>query len=109
MNCNNNNNEDNNAVNWLEGIMQRDWLFYCSRETKHGYCLEMESHFSIKPRLQTNKCESNILSGKYETESSPYQPNFKIKHVNHLLHLDGAIRKTILNIIKLNDKFDTMR
>lgn len=109
MNCNDNNNEDNNAVNWLEGIMQRDWLFYCSRETKHGYCLEMESHFSIKPRLQTNKCESNILSGKYETESSPYQPNFKIKHVNHLLHLDGAIRKTILNIIKLNDKFDTMR
>ena len=23
MNCNDNNNEDNNAVNWLEGIMQR--------------------------------------------------------------------------------------
>lgn len=38
-------------------------------ETKHGYCLEMESHFSIKP-VTANKDESNKLHGKYETESS---------------------------------------
>lgn len=52
----------------------------------------MTSHFSFKPRIhqwpQTNKDDSNKLSRKCKTESSPYQANVLNKYIaNHLAHL----------------------
>lgn len=105
MNSNDNNHKDHNCSKLVkQELHTQTGHSMAARLTKHDYCLEMESHFPIKPRihqwLQTNKDELDKLSGKYETESSPYQANASDKYCKPPSSTRWAAIKAIFNSIK---------